>query len=242
MLDVNPVLILHMLAGLAAITAGFVALFARKGAVLHRKAGLIFVGTMIVMALFGAGMAAMKFHIGFQKLNTIAGLVTTYLVVTALLTVRRRSAPGGMDTAAMIFAAALGLFAIGVGIVSLNQPKATWFPAAPSFVFGTVALLAAFGDWRMIRAGGLQGVHRIARHLWRMCFGMFIATGSFFMGQAKVFPEELRIIPLLATPVLLVLATMFFWWIRVFVTKRVPGAISQRPREGSARGPRLAAE
>ena len=32
MSEANPVLIAHMLAGLAAITAGFVALFARKGA------------------------------------------------------------------------------------------------------------------------------------------------------------------------------------------------------------------
>ena len=217
MSEAGPVLLAHMLAGLAAITAGFVALFARKGAVIHRKSGIVFVTAMLVMAGAGAGMAAMKFHIGFQKLNTIAGLFTVYLVVTALLTVRRRSAPGALDKAAMVFALLLGLFGAWVGLDSLNRPKATWFPMVPALVFGSVALLCAFGDFRMIRAGGLKGARRIVRHLWRMCFALFIATGSFFLGQAKVFPEELRIFPVLAAPVVLVLVAMVYWYVRMRV-------------------------
>jgi uncharacterized membrane protein len=217
MSEAGPVLLAHLLAGLAAITAGFVALFARKGEALHRKSGTVFVTAMVVMASAGAGMAAMKFHIGFQKLNTVAGLFTVYLVVTALLTVRRRSAPGTMDTAAMVFALLVGLFSIWIGLDALNRPKASWFPTVPAFVFGTVALFSAFGDFRMIRAGGLKGAPRIVRHLWRMCFALFIAAGSFFLGQAKVFPEALRIFPLLATPVVLVLLAMVYWWIRMRV-------------------------
>ena len=217
MSEANPVLIAHMLAGLAAITAGFVALFARKGRLLHRKSGTVFVVTMVVMALAGAGMAAMKFHIGFQKLNTVAGLITAYLVVTALLTVRRRAAPGPMDQAAMVFALAVGLFSLWIGLDAMNGPKPAWFPAVPALVFGTVALLSAYGDFRMIRAGGIQGARRIVRHLWRMCFGLFIATGSFFLGQAKVFPEELRIFPVLAAPVVLVLLAMLSWGVRMRV-------------------------
>jgi hypothetical protein len=49
----------------------------------------------------------------------------------------------------------------------------------------------------------LQGRHRVVRHLWRVCFAMFIAAASFFLGQAKVFPKPIRIIPLLAIPALL---------------------------------------
>jgi hypothetical protein len=87
---------------------------------------------------------------------------------------------------------------------------------------GTIALLAALGDARLMMGRVLQGADRIARHLWRMCLGMFIATGSFFLGQAKVFPESMRIFPLLAIPVVLVLALMFYWWVRVSFTKRIP--------------------
>jgi hypothetical protein len=68
----------------------------------------------------------------------------------------------------------------------------------------------------------LQGAPRIARHLWRMCLAMFIATASFFLGQARVFPESMRIFPLLAIPVALVLLLMLYWWVRVSFSKRIP--------------------
>jgi hypothetical protein len=58
--------------------------------------------------------------------------------------------------------------------------------------------------------------------LWRMCLAMFIATASFFLGQAKVLPESMRIFPLLAIPVVLVLILMFYWWVRVSFTRRIP--------------------
>ena len=48
---------------------------------------------------------------------------------------------------------------------------------------GSVAVLAAAGDVRMLVRGGVFGAQRVARHLWRMCFGLFIATGS-FLGTA----------------------------------------------------------
>ena len=228
--------IVHILAGLLAITVGFAALFAPKGGPLHRKSGLVFVVAMMVMAGAGAIMAALQFHIAFQKLNVIAATVTLYLVATSFLTVRRRDTKSRwIDVITMLAAFAAGLFAIFIGVDAMGRSKSAWFPAVPAFVFGTIALLAAFGDMRLAMGRVLDPPHRIVRHLWRMCFAMFVATGSFFLGQAKVFPEELRIMWLLAAPVLLVLATMFFWWIRVLVTKRVPSPASKRRRpEGSA--------
>lgn len=78
-------------------------------------------------------------------------------------------------------------------------------PAFPFFLFGIVGLLAAFLDLRMLRAGGLCGVARLTRHLWRMTFALLIAALSFFLGQAKVFPQAVRIPGFLALPVLAVL-------------------------------------
>ena len=66
--------------------------------------------------------------------------------------------------------------------------------------------------------GGISGRQRIARHLWRMCFGWFIATGSFFLGQQQVFPARLRGSPALLVPALLPLALLIFWMIRVRFT------------------------
>jgi hypothetical protein len=60
--------------------------------------------------------------------------------------------------------------------------------------------------------GGVYGSGRVARHLWRMCFGLFIATGSFlvqkpvvaFMGGPKIF--LLSVLPLIL---------LVFWLIRI---------------------------
>lgn len=63
-------------------------------------------------------------------------------------------------------------------------------------------------------------MQRIARHLWRMCLAMLIATTSFFLGQQKVFPDSLRGSSVLFVPVLVVLAVMIFWMIRVRLRNR----------------------
>lgn len=56
-----------------------------------------------------------------------------------------------------------------------------------------------------------------------MCFALAIAALSFFVGQAKVIPEPIRIMPLLALPVLAVLATMFYWLWRVRIRRNFRG-------------------
>jgi hypothetical protein len=60
------------------------------------------------------------------------------------------------------------------------------------FFMGSVALLAAAGDVRMLVRGGVFGPHRMARHLQRMCFALFNAAGAVFLGQQQVFRALLR--------------------------------------------------
>jgi hypothetical protein len=84
-----------------------------------------------------------------------------------------------------------------------------------SFFFGAVLLLAAAGDIRMLAGGGIAGRQRITRHLWRMCFGLFIAAGSFFLGQQQVFPAFLRGSILLTVLALLPFPVMLYWLLRV---------------------------
>ena len=211
-------ILVHIIAGLSAIVAGAVALSVTKGGALHRKSGMVFVWTMVAMASLGAYIASTRLHISFQKFNVMAGIFTVYLVATALLTVRPHPGRRWMDVVALVVALGIATFSLGLAALGLARAQ-SWFPTVPASIFGTVALLAAIGDVRMLRAGALQGRHRIARHLWRMCVAMFIATGSFFMGQAKVFPEEIRILPLLAVPMFLVLIAMFYWWARVLMGK-----------------------
>lgn len=51
---------------------------------------------------------------------------------------------------------------------------------------------------------------------------LWIAAASFFLGQSDEFPEALRIMPLLCTPVLLVLLAMFYWLARVLFSSWRP--------------------
>jgi uncharacterized membrane protein len=219
----------HIFAGAIAIISGFVALYAAKGARVHRKSGMVFVYAMLAMAFLGAGIAAVR-GVAPQS-NVPAGLLTAYLVITGLVTVR--PIPGWSrraDIALMLSALAIAVTDFSFGIIAFTGPdvKLHWV-LIPFSMFGTIALLAVAGDFRMIRAGGVHGVSRIARHLWRMSFALFIATSSFFLGQAKVFPKPIRIPGLLALPVLAVLVTMLYWLWRVRVRKSFRMATEAKP-------------
>ena len=76
----------------------------------------------------------------------------------------------------------------------------------------------------MLLHGGIYGAKRVVRHLWRMCFGLFIATGSFFLGQQQVFPKWLRGSPALFVPALLPLVLLIFWVLRVRFGKMYKGS------------------
>jgi uncharacterized membrane protein len=208
-------LFIHILAGAVALVAGAIALAARKGAWLHRRSGTLFVYAMVTMALLGAAIATIRS--AAPSINVPAGLTTAYLVVTALTTVRPRSSwSRTIDRAAMIFGFIVGLASIisGIVILATKTGPATGM-AYPLFMFGMVGLGGAKSDLKMLRADGLRGTARLRRHLWRMCVAMFIATGSFFLGQAQVFPAPIRDSGLLPVPVFAVLAAMLYWLWRV---------------------------
>jgi hypothetical protein len=118
------------------------------------------------------------------------------------------------------------LLTFGVRVLASPTGKLYGMPAAPFLIFGSVGLLACVGDLRLIRAGGVQtirGAPRLARHLWRMSTAFLIAAFSFFLGQAKVIPKPIRMVPLLVIPPLVVLATMLYWLWRVRVRRSVRG-------------------
>jgi len=73
----------------------------------------------------------------------------------------------------------------GLKVVRSGASSQDGVPVGVSFFMGSVMLLAAAGDFRMLVGGGVFGAKRIARHLWRMCFGLFIAAGSFFLGPSN---------------------------------------------------------
>ena len=210
---------IHVIAGAIGIASGAVALSAAKGEKLHRESGIIFVYAMLALSGSGAVMAGL----GGNWATVLQAALTFYLVTTALLTIRRRVAGfHWTDVGALLAALTIGSAHLTFGVEAVQSATGTKYGYPPPlfFIFGSLALVAAIGDLRMMLKGGLPGRHRIARHLRRMCFATFIASASFFLGQAKLFPEPIRIVPVLAVLALMPLVLMFYWLARVTLTRR----------------------
>lgn len=195
---------IHILGGLLALVFGYIALAVRKGGATHRRAGMYFVYAMIVMSLSGAILGIIKFNRG----NIVAGSLTFYFVLTGLLTVKRIPRARQIEIAAMIGAVALGLGALSAGVWLAQRGR---FEAPPMFLFAFAAFGSAIGDFKMIRAGGIAGKPRLKRHLWRLCFAMWVAAASFFWGPKGRVPDIIYIPALLPIPVLTPVAVMMYW-------------------------------
>lgn len=193
----------HIAGASVAMIAGAVALIARKGERVHRAAGVIFVISMVIMLAVAAGTS--PFLPDPQPGQVYGGIFVIYLVATAWMTVKRPEGQvGRFELWACLTAAVLAM--AGVLGALLGDP--------PAWAFAVIGGFAVFCDVRVLRRGGVSGPSRIARHLWRMCAALFVATGSFFFGQADEIPAALRGQHLMI-PALAPLALMLFWLIRI---------------------------
>ena len=212
------VLSIHIAAGGLAIVLGAMALLVKKGGTIHRRSGLLFVYAMLVL---GTTAALLGFRKSSTDGNVFGGLMTVYFIGTALTTVRPVSSwTRSSNIAALTVAVGLALVDIAGGVKAFNSPRGllNGVPFVMYFFIAGVMILAATGDVRIMRFGVPRGGPRLARHLWRMCFAMFIAAGSFFSIRervAKILPEPFTTAPMRALPILLVFGAMFYWLWRV---------------------------
>jgi hypothetical protein len=222
---------IHVTAGLLSLAAGAVALAAAKGSPLHRRAGLVFVVAMMTMGLTGAILAIARPDRG----TALAGVLAFYLTASALLTVRRTVEQSrGLLTSLMLLALAIGATEYALGFVARAMPngRIDGYPAFFYFIFGTLTLLFALGDARTLHLRALDPARRLARHIGRMGFAMWFATMSFFLGQAKVFPEPLRhAFGFRAIPVVLVMAVVLYWLVRTRFARKRPRPLPLRSAE-----------
>lgn len=209
---------IHIAAGGLAIVLGAVALVVRKGGTIHRRSGLLFVYAMLVMGFSATLLELRKTPIGP---NVFAGFVTAYFVGTAVTTLRPPSRGTRLiNLAGITTMLALALLGVVRGVIAFDMPGRA-LGGAPFFMFFFLAgmwALAAAGDIRVMRSGIPRGAPRLARHLWRMCFALFIAAGSFFSIRervAKLLPEPFTSAPMRALPIVLLFGAMFYWLWRV---------------------------
>ena len=214
----SPILLLHICSGTAGVVSGFVAVFLRKGSRWHRIVGNVFFIAMLALGGSGAYMAVLK----SQVPNVLGGLLTCYMVATAWMTARRREGePGIFDRVALLTILAVAATEWTLGIEAITSPTGMKYeyPPWPYFIFGLVALLAATGDARMLVRRGVSGTQRTVRHLWRMCFALFIASASVFLARAHLFPVMLRKTGVLVFLSFLPLILIAFWLVRLRIVR-----------------------
>ena len=219
----NAVTWIHIAGGSVALIAGAIAIAARKGGSVHTRVGTAFCVAMFVLGITASILAPLK----TPAESPIGGLMVCYFIATAWMAARRRSAkPGRWEKLACAFGFVIAAALIAGGFERALSPAGTFTGppnAAVLFTIGGLCLIAALGDVRYLLRGTLTAVQRLSRHLWRMCFAFFFATGSFFFGQQDVMPEFLRGSAILAVLGLAPFPLMLYWLVRVRFP-RGPGA------------------
>jgi len=216
----TPVLILHICGGLAGLLSGAVAMSFRKGSGKHALAGKVFVVSMLTMAAAGVFLAVLKLEPG----NILGGMFTLYLVSTAWMTAQHREQAiklTAFDWTALLVVLAIVSTELIFGIEAATSPTHLKYdyPAGPYFFIGSVAFLALVGDIRVFLRRRISGTQRIRRHLWRMCFALFIASTSLFLARQRLFPAIMRKTGALILLSFLPLILMVFWLLRARFAK-----------------------
>ena len=216
--------ILHVAGGAGGLLSGILAMTARKGGRVHRRAGDVFFASMLVMAAFAV-------YLGFVRpgalLNVFIGVFVAYLVATAWITIRRPQGVIGLPeklglVVALILCAPFMLLSVEL-ILGLppfiHSAMAFKGPLLIAvYVFTLILAIAAGSDASVVLSGGVSGVARIARHLWRMCVALTQATGS---ALSNGLP---RLLPAHALPgwtlslQLVWVVLLLYWMIRVRLT------------------------
>ena len=207
----------HISMAMVGLVSGAAAMTLRKGSRAHRLSGNAFFVSMLVMSAAGATIALFITPVGA---NVMGGLTAFYLTATAWTTVwRQPGETGRAEVALALLGLAAAVTGLTFGFEAANSPTGMKdkFPAVGYFVFASVLLLGAALDARMIARGGFTGSARLTRHLSRMCLAMFMATGSFFLGQAKLFPAAVRESGINRIPVYLLIGAFLWWMLRLRV-------------------------
>jgi uncharacterized membrane protein len=223
--------VVHIVAGFIALGSGAVAAFSRKGGHVHRRAGTIFVVSMLVMATFAAYLAV---AVPDQLVNLFISAFAAYLVATAWVTARRREGTIGVSekiallvSASLCAPFAILAFQLATGLAPMFKSAVPFKGAVLIAIYGftSVLAIAAIGDAKVVIGGGISGAPRIARHLWRMCVGLTLAAGSAFTnGFARLLPGPYHVPPLFSFPQFLPLGLLIFWMVRVRFTHWRPQA------------------
>lgn len=229
-LGADALLYTHIGGGAVGILTGAAAIVSAKGSPLHRAADSLFFAAMLACYHVAAGVS--PFLGEEQRVNTVAGVMALYLLVSGWTTVRKPETKAsrwhGLSLVVALTIATAGGYFMHLGSL---DPSGTIDGSPPQAfaVFLIAGTFAALGEANILIRGEIRGAARIARHLWRMCASLFIAAVSFFLGQMQFLPLWMQESAAPYVLALAPLAAMAFFLVRVRIGKRFKDAAGQAP-------------
>ena len=210
--------LVHTPAGTVALVAATVALFSKKGAALHRKAGIWFTVSMLVMLIAGFVAGLLKESPGDMLLSA----VVMYTVFTAWLTTHHKmDETGFLEQVALAWIATVAIAAFFLNVVGLEAGTPNIY-----LFWGGFAAFCAIGDLRNLYLAGLSGIQRVIRHVWRVGFSLIwtalALTDKIVKSQGsnvKELPEE-QLLYIVGIPTILILIPISFWIINILFFSR----------------------
>ena len=223
----NLLMMIHITGGTLALFGGAIAVTARKGSPLHGRSGTWFVAGMLVLGLTAAVLEPMRTPVPGSP---VGGIMVFYFVMTSWAAARGDGRSGWIEIAACLSALAMAGLMVWGGISGAATPAGT----GPIYALAVVMLIAGLLDINAVLRRKLKPAQRIARHVWRMCFAFFIATGSFFLGQQDVLPAAVRGSPWLFLFAFAPFGVMAFWLGRLRFAKALNRLLLRLPPRSPA--------
>ncbi len=201
----------HIGGGAVGLLMGAVAISTLKGAALHKQTGYVFVSAMLVMALFGSVLSVLE----GKPFDVLSSCLTCYMVLTGALAFRSLRLP--IIVGLMCFGSGCLLGYISIEVYGLiSGVRSTDAPKGAGYVFAIVLALALHGDFRVARPS-VSNINKRIRHLWRMNFGLLLATVSFFGARPHLFPEWMQTSGLLLALAFSPVFVMAYWRLKLSI-------------------------
>ncbi len=202
-------LILHILGGLTGLLAGSVNLLMKKGGLLHKKIGKLFVWGMLIAG--GSSLILSLLHPNYFLF--MVGIFTIYMVVTGsrylyLKLIGKGRKATWFDWSLSLTMGLVDLFLLGLGIIYIIN--------AISFglvflVFGIFGLLFVREDINNFREKSRYKNYWLLAHISRMVGGYIASLTAFLVVNAKYIPFEFPLFLFWIFPSMLLVPFIMKW-------------------------------
>ena len=197
----QSLLALHIIAGAVALITAGIAMIAAKGKRHHINSGRVYFWSMAVIFATSIPLAVIKSNVFLFLIS----IFSFYMAFAGLrFAHNRKGVPARMDFIAVYLMLASGAGMLITAVVFMVQGDTRYIVL---LVFGTIALVLGYTDFRTHRDRTAKGKERIARHLTSMLGGTIAVVTAFVVTNFALEPRWLLwILPtVIGTPVIA-------WW------------------------------